>query len=101
MSRCRESAASTERQPAAAAGPLTFGQVIFTNNAWGENISVVAPVQANGSYSMTGLPTGEFNLKLTVPEIIGVGTAVDTLAGNQTLVKNLQLESAGKSFRQY
>lgn len=78
--------------------PLTFGKVTFTNNAWGENITVIAPVQSNGTYSMSGLPTGEFNLTLTVPQIVGVGTAADNLAGGQSLVKNLQLESAGKVF---
>ena len=78
--------------------PLTLGKVTFTNTAWNETISVVAPVQPNGSYSLTGLPAGDFNLKLTVPEIIGVGTAVGNLTGGQTLVQNLQLDAAGKVF---
>ena len=78
--------------------PLNFGKVTFTNNAWNENITIATPVQPNGTYSLNGLPTGDFNLKLTVPEIIGVGTAADNLAGGQTLTKNLQLESAGKVF---
>lgn len=78
--------------------PLSFGKVTFTNTFWNEGITVSAPVQPDGTYSMAGLPTGDFNLQLTVPEILGVGTAADTLAGAQTLTKNLQLESAGKVF---
>ncbi len=78
--------------------PLALGKVTFTNTAWNENISVVAPVQPDGSYSLTGLPAGEFNLKLTVPEIIGVGTAAGNLTGGQTLAQNLQLDAAGKVF---
>lgn len=78
--------------------PLAYGKVTFTNSAWNETISVVTPVQPDGTYSMAGLPTGDFNLKLTVPEIIGVGTATDNLSGGQSLTRNLQLESAGKVF---
>ena len=78
--------------------PLSFGKVTFTNDFWNEGITISAPVQPDGTYSMAGLPTGDFNLKLTVPEIIGVGTAADSLSGGQTLTKNLQLESAGKVF---
>lgn len=76
--------------------PLSTGKVTFTNVAWGENITIDVPVQLDGTYSLTGIPAGEFNLKLTVPDIIGVGTAAGNLAGGQTINQNLQLDAAGK-----
>lgn len=78
--------------------PLNFGRVTFTNTAWGEAISIVALVQPDGTYSIRGVPAGDFSLKLTVPELVGVAAAADTLTGGQTLVKNLQLEQAGRIF---
>lgn len=78
--------------------PLTFGKVEFTNNAWGDRITIEVPVQSNGTFSLLDLPTGDFNLKLTVPDRIGVGAVNGTLNGNQTINTNLQLEPAGKIF---
>ncbi|HQU82396.1 MAG TPA: Ig-like domain-containing protein [Pyrinomonadaceae bacterium] len=78
--------------------PLTSGKVEFTNSAWGEPLKIEVPVQANGSFSLLEMPTGDFNLKLTVPNLVGVGTVNGSLSGNQTINLNLQLEPAGKVF---
>ena len=75
--------------------PLTSGTVVFTNDAWGSPVTVSVPVQSNGAYELADVPVGAFTLRLTAQNDPRVGVADGTLAAGQTLVLDVQLESAG------
>ncbi len=77
--------------------PLATGTVTFTNDAWRDlPVTIAAPVQADGRYEVAGAPAGQFALRLTVPNRVGVGTASAELAASQTLPLDVRLEDAGR-----
>ena len=53
------------------------------------------PAWGNGTFEMTGVPTGTFSLRLTVPGRVAVGSASGEALAGQTTNVNLQLENAG------
>lgn len=75
--------------------PLSSGTVVFTNSVWSPAVVINASVQPNGSYELTGVPTGNFSLRLTVPGRVAVGSASGNALAAQTTNINLQLEDAG------
>ncbi len=75
--------------------PLSSGTVTFTNSVWSPAVILNASVQPNGSYELTGVPTGSFSLRLTVPGRVAVGSASGNALVAQTTNINLQLEDAG------
>ncbi|HTG86769.1 MAG TPA: Ig-like domain-containing protein, partial [Pyrinomonadaceae bacterium] len=74
---------------------LTSGTVIFTNSAWSPAVVLNASVQPNGQYEFTGVPAGNFSLRLTVPGRVAVGSASGVALANETTNVALQLEDAG------
>ncbi|HKU73806.1 MAG TPA: LamG-like jellyroll fold domain-containing protein [Pyrinomonadaceae bacterium] len=74
---------------------LSSGTVVFTNSVWSPAVVINASVQPNGTYELTGVPTGNFSLRLTVPGRVAVGSASGTAFAAQTTNINLQLEDAG------
>ncbi len=75
---------------------LNRGTVVFNNNEWGNNITLYGTVQSDGTYQISNVPIGNFTLKLSLADRVGVGTATGSLTANQTFNVPLQLESAGK-----
>jgi hypothetical protein len=79
-------------------GLLNRGSITFTNSDWGSPVTLAATVQANGQYTILNAPSGNFALKLTLADRIGVAAAAGSLAAGQTANVPLQLESAGRIF---
>jgi hypothetical protein len=77
--------------------PLSAGTVTLINEAWGTNsrLTIVAPVQADGQYSIENAPAGEFNLQLTVPDNSRKGAATGTIIAGQTVNLPINLEESG------
>ncbi|HEY0730158.1 MAG TPA: carboxypeptidase regulatory-like domain-containing protein, partial [Pyrinomonadaceae bacterium] len=75
--------------------PLTSGTVTFTNSIWSPAVVINASVQPNGTFEITGVPAGNFSLRLTVPGRVAVGSASGTALAGQTTNVTLQLEDAG------
>ena len=74
---------------------LTSGTVTLTNSVWSPAVILNASVQPNGTFEITGVPTGTFSLRLTVPGRVAVGSASGNALAAQTTNINLQLEDAG------
>ncbi|HJQ33117.1 MAG TPA: LamG-like jellyroll fold domain-containing protein [Pyrinomonadaceae bacterium] len=76
--------------------PLTLGEVVFTNSAWGAPVRLTTPVRSDGRYEFKGVPAGAFTLKLSVAGRVGVGTGGATALAGQNVDVPLRLEDAGK-----
>lgn len=75
--------------------PLNTGTVTFTSTSDRPQVVVIATVQADGSYEFPQVPAGNFSLRLSVPNVIRVGTATGTVTSGGTATIDLQLADAG------
>ena len=76
--------------------PLTFGSVVFANTAWGERVEIMTAVRPDGTYEINNAPVGDFTLRLTVPDRVGVGTGASAILAGQTVEVPLRIEDAGR-----